>query len=554
MLTLQTYRINDIPQEPTSSHDTMASSLPLISSHGWQGMGLRPHGGSLRIKSPDHGTRSLRPDPVQSGQHQLSTPLEVMKHPVICAQASSSSVHSEKPHAPPVVTRLADPIHYRNKLIRSRGQTPNPTSTSPEEAEHSEMEGSGASEPLSVEAPEYGWWAFEKNAGFFLEPKGKQLCTKITGQKYPEITFELPGTFAESYDLGQSMDSSPESFAMNTRRELTTPFSAFVPSPWSSSATSQQTPSQMWSATSRASTFSEQSKRASPRLAGPLEYKSQNPCFNDSSWVAPASVSLFSHEFSPKEDASFPEMSLTSSPEELISTQITFGLWSSANPPIIQHDIFENACVDALIQSQYTAENTQYIVGPGETTSGRNSDSLNIQHYPMSTSVSSDFMSSACSAIVVGQSQLGDQPISGMSLILSEHDNPIVVEDNPAVTAMSNLSSFSLPGTRKSMAKPRSRAKRTQRARHNSRFDDATESSKHGILRCQIAGCKHQSTGLRKNLNGHLERHMKTHLAKKMPCPIPGCKRDFPLDRSDNLKAHCRRVHRNDWKPEGQSR
>lgn len=541
---MQTYRINDIPREPASSHAVLASSPPPASCHGWQGLELLSHGGSPFIRSPDHDIRSLRPGLLQSGPHQLSTPLELIKHPRIGQQTPSSSA----------VTRLEAPtqLHNRFSVRRSRGQTPNPNLASPEEAEHSDVEGSGASEPLSIEALEYGWWAFEKNTGQSMEPKGKQLH-QIYGYEYPELTLEQPGPFEESYEPVQSANSSPnylrQSFAMDTRTELKTPYSALVSSPWSSSTTSQQTTSQIWSAASQASTFSEQSVGASPQCLGSMEHRTQNPIFNNSSWAAPVSGPLLSYKFSPDEDI---EMSFTSSPEELISTQDTHRLWSSGNPPAAQHGIFENTYDSAVLQSQYTAENTHYIVGSGEAASGQNSASLNTQHYPMSTSVSSDFMSSACSATMFGQDQLIDHPISGMSPMLSERDTSIVVEDIPAVIVMSHLSgrrsdpSFSLPGTRTAMEKPRSSAKRTQRARQNSRIDAAT-SRKYGTLRCPIEGCTHESTGLSKNLNGHLERHMKTHWTKKMACPYPGCKTDFPLDRNDNLKAHCKRVHRNNW-------
>lgn len=456
-----------------------------------------------------------------------------MNHAITGGKAPRGTVQNEKHHKSRVVTRLTNPMQLHRKLIRKRGQTPNPSLPSPRDAEKSELD-EDAAETLPVEASINGLWAFEKNAGGFPELEGKQLL-EINGYEDSDVTSELPG---------QSMDSDLDRFAqmftMDTMGELITPYSALVPSPWSSSTTSQQTPSGTWSAISQSSTLFDQSLRASPRYYKSTEYISQQPTINKGSWISPGS--LPGPAFSPDGNNSFAEMSSTSSPEELVSAPGSHGPWYSGYPLDSQQGIVQSTHGNAVQYSHYAKGNIHQVEGSVQDASWQNLNPaiLSLQYCLMPTAVSSQFISPTSSAPISEQLQLVDQPISDTSPEVSERDYSTIVEDNPAVIAISSLSARRSHTT----FEPVSRSNRVKPARKKPRID-ALADMKYGTLQCQFSGCNHQSTGLRKNLRGHLARHMNTHSTQKMLCPYRGCKRYFPLDRNDNLSKHVNTVHLN---------
>lgn len=528
----------------------MALSLSSKDSHGWQSLELPSHETSPFIESPIHEVHNLRQAPMQRDTRQLSTPSEPMEHPTLGETAPGGTIRNEKRHNSRVVTRLTNPMQLHRKLsgLRKRGQTPNPSLPSPRDAEKSELDGSAAETP-QVEASNNGLWAFEKNAGGFPELDGKQPF-QMNGYEDSEFTSELPG---QSVDSG--LNGLVQLFAVDAVGELNTPYSAFVPSPWSSSATSQQTTSGTWSAISQSSTSFGQSLRASPRYSESIEYRSQQPIINQGSWVSPGPGTLLGPVFSPDGNTSLGEMSSASSPKELISSPGSHGPWYSGYSLNSQQGILQSTHANA-VQYSHNAENyVHQIEGSDQIPSWQNPAFLSLQYFPMPTAASSEFTLPMSSAPISEHSQLVDQPTSNTNFMVPELDYSIIIEQSPAVNAASSLSarkshpSSNLPQTRKSMGKPPPRAKRAKSGQRKSRIDAATD-MKDDNFRCTFPNCKHQPTGVYKNRRGHLERHMRTHMPERLLCPFPGCKTDFPVDRKDNLTAHCLRIHRTRWQAE----
>lgn len=521
----------------------MASSLSFRDPHGWQSLELSSHKTSPFIKSHDHDIHHPGQAPIQRDPRQLSTAFELMKHPIAGEKAPRGTVQIEKHHQSRRVTRLTNPMQLHSKLSvhRKRGQTPNPSLPSPRDAEKSELDESAAETP-PVEASTTGLWAFEKNAGGFAELEGKQLL-QINGFEDSDLRSELPGQSMDS-----DLDHFAQVFAMDAMRELNTPYSALVPSPWSSSTTSRQRTSGTWSAISQLSTLFDQSLRASPQYSKSMEHIPQQPTMNKGSWISPGS--LLGSAFSPDGSTLLAEMSSTSPPEELTSNPGSQGPWYSGYPLNSQQGIIQSTHANAIEYSHYAEGDFDQVEGTVQAPSWQNPALLSLQYYPKPTAVSSHFISPTSSAPISEQIQLVDQPISDTSPMVSERDYSTIIEDNPAVIAAYSLSArgshtrASWPGTGGSMAEPVSRSNRAKSARQKPRID-AVADIKYGTLQCQFAGCNHQSTGLRKNLRGHLARHMNTHSTEKMLCPYPGCKRFFPLDRSDNLSKHINTVHLN---------
>lgn len=533
------YRNDDVTWKYIGSRATMASSLSMRDSRGCQNLELPSQDGPPLIKSPDHEGRQPGQAPVQRGPRHLSTASELMKDPPAGRNAPSATVQSESHHKSRVVTRLTNPMQLHKKLevIRKRGQTPDPSLPLPQDAEKSGLDSSAAETP-PVEASFNGLWAFEKGAG-------KQLF-EVNGYE----DSELPSKLSE-----QNMDSdlyeSAQLFAIDAVGEFNTPYSAFVPSLWSSSTTSQRTTSGTWSAISQSSTMLDQSLIASPRYSESIEYITQQPTINKGYWVSPGSGSLLGPAFSP--DGCDSLVDISSSPEELLSAPGLHGPWYSGFPLNSQQGNLQSTHANAVQYSHYAEGYIDQVEDPGQTSSWKNPALFDLQYCPIPAAVSSEIISPMSSAPISedsDQNQLIGQPNSDASLMVSELDGSIIVEQSPAVIALSSLSarkshpSFNLAGTRKSMEKPPPKAKRAKSGPRKSRRVDAAADVKDDTFRCSFPNCTHQSTGVHKNRRGHLERHMRTHGSERLFCPVPGCKRDFPIDRNDNLTAHCLRVHR----------
>lgn len=500
---------------------------------------------------------------MQRCQHRFRTPLDLIKHLIVCEEAPRGSVQCEQCDHSHAMTRLRSPTQLFRKLMRKRGQTNPPNSSaSSQGGKQPALEDNGLDKfvsissnfmlPICKELPGSDTQPteldslplFEVNALDELELDGKEVYKTNYHEDFKLIS-ELPATFMDFSKQGRQLKSSSNEFlnpaATESVMRLGTPKSNFVPSPLDSSIVSRQTTSRKWSDSSQASTL----LNMSPRECWP---------YTDSlgSRLQQAPFASLGSRITTENGSWLPHAALTLSPEEMVPTTGTQAPWLSGHQPYVQQGMSQSVYANAVVQTpQHSVEMIHHNEVFRQAPSWPSSASVDRQHWATLSGVPDKLVSST-SAGIYESFHLSNQPFGGVADTSYGLHNPTIAADSSvAVVEPSPIKTWDTGSSSSRLRKltRNIKATRATSASQKTQFEAVANINDGGALRCTI--CNYRPTGKSRNLRSHLKRHMKTHMSQRQPCPFHNCKMTFPIDRWDNVTVHCRSMHDKKWSPAG---